>query len=202
MAAEIEVRFDEQQVREAQRLLGSIKRGWEKAASRALNKTGRTVLSKVVKGVAKRGGYKQKDVREVVKLKRATWKNLQATIRIKYKRSPVMDAGAKQTKRGVTFKGKQGRELIRHAFIATMPSGHTGVFTRRGPIRQRAGGRYRGGRGQAVGLRQSIGEHSRSAVKVILERTPGLVQEFTAEGVKDLDKQLWTQVGLILDKGK
>jgi len=42
--------------------------------------------------------------------------------------------GAKQTKRGVAVKVKRGgtRKVIKHAFMATMPSGFTNAFQRRG----------------------------------------------------------------------
>lgn len=51
--------------------------------------------------------------------------------------TPVIELGARQTKKGVTFGINKGakRSLIRGAFIATMRSGHRGVFVRRGRAR-------------------------------------------------------------------
>lgn len=48
-------------------------------------------------------------------------------------RIPLVQFGAKDNKRtGVRFAVRKGggRTLLRHAFIATMPSGHTGVYQR------------------------------------------------------------------------
>jgi hypothetical protein len=44
----------------------------------------------------------------------------------------LINYGATQTKRGVSVCVKNGRKLLRHAFIATMPNGHKGVFEREG----------------------------------------------------------------------
>jgi hypothetical protein len=46
--------------------------------------------------------------------------------------TPLINYGAKQTKKGVTVRVKNGRTTLRHAFIATMPNGHKGVFERVG----------------------------------------------------------------------
>lgn len=50
----------------------------------------------------------------------------------KSSRIPVLDFGAKQLKSGVTFRIAKGgkRQKLKHAFIATMASGHQGVFQR------------------------------------------------------------------------
>lgn len=45
---------------------------------------------------------------------------------------PLINYGATQTKTGVTVRVKNGRKTLKHAFIATMPNGHRGVFERTG----------------------------------------------------------------------
>ncbi|PXX10765.1 phage tail protein [Paraburkholderia tropica] len=45
---------------------------------------------------------------------------------------PIINYGARQTAKGVTVRVKNGRKLLPHAFIATMQSGHRGVFQRVG----------------------------------------------------------------------
>lgn len=49
----------------------------------------------------------------------------------------VVESPARQVAKGLSIKirKKGGRTLIRNAFIATMPSGHRGVFVRRGEAR-------------------------------------------------------------------
>ena len=58
------------------------------------------------------------------------------------KRIPLFDFGARQTKRGVSYN-LGGRKTLAGAFIATMPTGHEGVFMRKGanrlPIQERFG---------------------------------------------------------------
>ena len=66
-------------------------------------------------------------------------------VRSSYGPTPLADFGARQTKRGVTVVIRKGgsRTLIPGAFLATMKSGHVGVFTRVGkarlPIQERFG---------------------------------------------------------------
>lgn len=43
---------------------------------------------------------------------------------------PLYEYGARQTQKGVSFNVSGQRETLKHAFIATMASGHTGVFER------------------------------------------------------------------------
>ena len=51
----------------------------------------------------------------------------------KAKPVPLLAFGARQTKRGVSVEVTKGkRTIIPHAFIATMQSGHKGVFVRKG----------------------------------------------------------------------
>lgn len=58
---------------------------------------------------------------------------------------PLADFPHTQTKRGVTVAvGRGGRKLIKSAFVATMSSGHTGIFVRatsgmQGPMKRKRG---------------------------------------------------------------
>jgi hypothetical protein len=58
---------------------------------------------------------------------------------------PLIAFGARQTRAGVSVEVTKGkRSIINAAFIATMQSGHKGVFMRRGPKRIASKGRYAG----------------------------------------------------------
>jgi hypothetical protein len=66
-------------------------------------------------------------------------------LRSSYGPTPLADFGARQTSKGVSvmiYKGG-GRQVIPGSFLATMKSGHVGVFTRMGkkrlPIQERYG---------------------------------------------------------------
>jgi len=64
----------------------------------------------------------------------------------------VSDFPYRQTKRGVTVTINTGKRVLIHgAFVATMKSGHTGVFTRRGKVAER-----RGSRGQALPIDEAF----------------------------------------------
>lgn len=69
----------------------------------------------------------------------------------KAKPLPLIAFGARQTKTGVSVEVTKGsRRILRHAFIATMASGHKGVFMREGPKRIASKGRYVGKKRQPI----------------------------------------------------
>lgn len=125
-----------QDTREVERMLKHFDRGAHKVITRALNKTIKPVEVLAVRAMAKDLRITQKNVRQAVKLHRATWSNRRAVIHVTGRRLPIMDIGARQTRRGVTYKGRGGgRKLIPGSFITTMLSGHQGVFKRMGKSR-------------------------------------------------------------------
>jgi hypothetical protein len=118
------------------------------ATSRALNKTAASAKSTAVKALAKNTGLAQNKLRPFVQLRKATPRCCDALLFVaKGKRLPLItiDPKAKQGRTGVSYRGAQGlRRAIPHAFIATMPSGHRGVYARkpgegRLPIRELLG---------------------------------------------------------------
>ncbi|MFM0213742.1 phage tail protein [Paraburkholderia sediminicola] len=105
-----------------------------KAVVRALNKTveqARTAASVEVRAA----GYnlKASAIRKSFSIKRATNSNLVATLKATGQPIALINYGARASKRGgVTVNVKTGSTVLRHAFIATMPNGHRGVFQRVG----------------------------------------------------------------------
>ncbi len=72
-------------------------------------------------------------------------------LRAKSKPLPLFVFGARQVKSGTSVEVTKGkRAVVKHAFIATMQSGHEGVFMRRGPKRVMQKGRYKGKRRQPI----------------------------------------------------
>lgn len=124
----------------------------QRATMRALNRaltTGRAVMAR---DVAKDMGLKVSVVKDAINARKATTTNLQIRLAASLKLIPLIEFGARQTARGVTYNLGRGRSRIPNAFIATvkgalpsgvMSGGHTGVFVRRGkkrlPIVQRYG---------------------------------------------------------------
>jgi hypothetical protein len=107
-----------------------------RVAVRALNRsivTGRTVMRKEV---AMDTGLKQNTVSAAFRTERATATSLVARLSVSGKRIPLIEFGARGPEpsrgrgRGVSARLKTGRGRYPHAFIATMRSGHRGVFQR------------------------------------------------------------------------
>jgi len=110
--------------------------------ARALNRSinsGRTLATRLI---ASDLGLKVGDVREFVSVQEARADRLEASVQVSARRIPLIKFGAAGPDphadatqpgfRGVTVKMKGGAGHYFKAFIARMPSGHVGVFQRRG----------------------------------------------------------------------
>jgi len=131
------IRFDDDKIKKLERELRNFPRALPKVMSRALTRTAksaRTEMSRSITGISGLGkkGKSGRSVLQRLKLSKATYSNWRAFITISKRRLGVIDLKARETNKGVTYKkiGSRSRILIRHAFIATMPSGHRGVFLR------------------------------------------------------------------------
>lgn len=103
--------------------LGALERDANKVLALALNKTMGNVKTQALKDVSQVSSAKQKYVRRVTKQTSATPSRLIAQLSMSGRRLPVTAFSARQTKRGITFRGRNGvRQLIRSAFLQTAPS--------------------------------------------------------------------------------
>lgn len=109
-----------------------------RVCARALNRsivTGRTVMLKVV---AQDTHLKQSTVRKAFRTDQAKTSNLVARLTVTGARIPLIEFGARGPEpsrgrgRGVSARLQGGRGRYPDAFIATMRSGHRGVFKRVG----------------------------------------------------------------------
>lgn len=123
-----------------------------RATVRALNRSinsGRTVMTREIGGDT---GLKQKDVREALSIQEATAGRPEASLGATVKRIKLIKFGAKGPTpsrgrgRGVTYRLRGGKGRVEDAFIATMKSGHTGVFRRVGSVAHGAAGPSASGR--------------------------------------------------------
>jgi hypothetical protein len=133
----------------------AILRGGPKgrAAKRALRKSGRTATrdmrSEAAKIVKDEKRIKSRRVGQAITVRNAKVRDfpMEWAIAIDGKPVSLMAYPSRQTRRGVTtaVNRGQGRTLIESGFIATMPSGHRGVFLRdsraRVPITEQRGSR-------------------------------------------------------------
>ena len=111
------------------------------ATVRALNRamaSGRTVM---VREIARDAGLKATDVRDALRFQQATFSHPVARLAAGLKRIPLIDfraRGAEPSRgrgHGVSYRLPGGRGRHPHAFIATMGTGHRGVFVRVGKAR-------------------------------------------------------------------
>lgn len=114
-----------------------VQRGIKNALNRGI-KSGRTVMTREISNNI---GLKQKDVRDELTLREANVGDLEASLKAPLKRIPLIKFGAKGPEpsrgrgRGVTHRLAGGKGRVESAFIATMRSGHRGVFKRKGRAR-------------------------------------------------------------------
>jgi len=193
------VRLDENDVARAKRMLRAVPNGFPRAASRAINKTATRARTLVIGGIrAERPGLPVKSLRKAVTLRRASFGKLSAWITISTRRVPLIEMApnpktperdlGRSRRRGVSVKAaKGGRVRLRHAFIARMPSGRVGVFSRRNA----QFGRY----GAA---RLPIFELRGPSAAVVLDEAGNLEAEVERQTEANLTADLGTQVDLLL----
>ena len=105
----------------------------DKAVVRAINKVADQVKVQASREIRDAGyNLKAAVIKKGISLIRASKGQIRAIVRASGRPVPLINYGARQTRAGVTVQVKAGRKLLKGAFIATMPSGHTGVFERVG----------------------------------------------------------------------
>lgn len=103
----------------------------------ACNRAAVSVRAEAVRAVRRRyPGFKASAARATMQIIRATYARPTATVRVRGRRTPLIEFSARQTKSGVSVRIR-ARKTVRGAFIATMPSGHRGVFQRTGRFGRR-----------------------------------------------------------------
>lgn len=105
-----------------------------KALPRALNKVADQAKVQASREI-RDAGYQLKVsvIKTAITLKRANRNTLQAEVIASAPMMPLYAYAARRTKKGITVAVRSGqRKLIQnpHAFIATLRSGHTGIFER------------------------------------------------------------------------
>ncbi len=116
---------------DATSLLRSMDKLERKAAISALNRTAQQVKTAANRKIRETYSFKARVVSQSLKVARSQFARLEVSVLSEGKRIQVIDASARQTKRGVTVRIGKQRKLITGAFVARMKSGHVGVFSRR-----------------------------------------------------------------------
>ncbi|MCP4591821.1 MAG: hypothetical protein GY842_13880 [bacterium] len=132
----VDIQVDEAQLRDVEQLLRDVPRGTEKAVVGATNDTAKKVKTRMSKAIRDRVFIKKKDIDKHLRVRRATSGHPSATIVLsKSKRLGLQRFGARQIKKGVTYRisRTEGRSRIEGAFIVKSRGGH--VFKRKGASR-------------------------------------------------------------------
>jgi len=194
---ELTIKVDEAQLAELQARLRDFPKQIPKILARAMNRASSTMRSRIVKLVAKRAGIKQKLIRKRIWFRKANATSLWAMITGGKSGWPLIAMGAKQTKRGVTIRRapKTKRELLAHAFIAKMPSGHVGVFVRKPGWTHRLPRGRTSGRKHGLAIKEQYGS---SLVEYLNE--VGALPEIVAEGEQVIHKRMVAETDRLLAK--
>lgn len=115
-------------LRDMDRITTSVR---DVATVRALNKTIAQVKTAAAREMRDAGyNLKVSDIKKSLASFNASSSNLTAKCVASGRPIPLIRYGARQTSKGVSVSVLHGRKVITGAFIATMPSGHKGVYVR------------------------------------------------------------------------
>lgn len=169
------------------------------AVVRALNRMVNAIKVRAAREV-QAAGYKLKvkDIKNAIRINRASTGRMRAEAVASGRVIPLIQYNARQVGAGVSVDVMNGRKVIANTFIATMPSGHKGVFERYGPMVNRAARKYGQSR-QHQRIRQLFGPAipdalankavSKAMVDLINERFPIILANEHAWLVKRLSKR-------------
>jgi len=113
-----------------------------KAIVAALNQTARTTRTLAARELQKAAGFKVGEAKRQMRIYKATADRPQAHLVAEGWPMLLLKAGrnARQTRKGVSITAYGRRQTYAGTFLATMPSGHRGIYTRkrntRLPIRE------------------------------------------------------------------
>jgi len=101
------------------------------AMNAALNKAIVTVRKETSKQITSEYAIKARDIKKTMSVQRSNFNTLTSQLTSADVRLALSLFNPTQKREGVTVKvkKKQPRQILKHAFVATMKSGHVGVFT-------------------------------------------------------------------------
>ena len=135
MKSLVEIKVNEKQLANVRRILAEVPGGMAKLMSMAINRTATSSKAEIVRRLRAEINMTAKRIRQNITIEKASRARWLATIDMFGKRVPLIHFGARQIKKGVSYKIQRsgGRKKIvdePRPFIQTMPSGNVGVFRR------------------------------------------------------------------------
>lgn len=195
----VEIVIDDKEIKRLERQLAAFPKAMPRVMRNAINKTSTAARVESARRIKDKTGIRVTVVKKGLPLFKATLARWVSRIHFSGRRIPVIDLGARQTKKGVTFRSTKtkGRVLIKSAFKATMPKagrfrkpGHLGVFVRK----------IQGGKFKKYDGRLPIGEQRGPSLKEIFTNAPVIVAAVTRKAFSTLEKEITRQVDLIFKR--
>ena len=196
---DVVLKIDAAQLEDIEQTLAGVAGGLPKAQSAAINRTLTHVRAVAARQIKKHINLPIARIKEAITRKKATPGHPVGIVRFSRKPVPLIDYGATDNRPNgvsVTARRDQGRQQFKHAFIATMPTGHTGVFERIPGTKQKRGW-FRKGR-KTDKIKQLFGP----SVEGTFEKAPGVLQAVLADSGQFLAKQMASQADRLLHRKK
>lgn len=144
----------------------------------AINKVLRSCRTEANRLLRESYRLSKSDIDKVMSLKLSTGSNLTGQLIVGGQRFKLYAFPSRQLKIGVKVTiTKRSPKTLPHRFIATMQSGHTGIFQRKGDKRRMTKGRYKEALRQPVVELMGPSVAQLFASKKIIERLKALVKE-------------------------
>ncbi len=180
----IQIKIDEASLKEAQRILRTAPRAFPRVMRRAINRTVDMAATDLKRRTADQINLPKGEVSKGIGKRKASYANLSGAVYAKSHRPALTKfKGTRQLKRGVKYRiGAEGFKMILHGFIATMTSGHRGVFLRKDIARL------------------PIKELKGPSIWKVISNTPGLLTAANQKAAKNLSKQVNDYIGLEMRK--
>jgi hypothetical protein len=132
--ATIDIKVKDDQIARVEAALTGIPRGVGRVMSHAINRTLMKARTVVIRRMGQHITAAQKTIRANMTVLKANYNSWRADIKLSEKRIPLLAFATRQTQKGVSFKIERRksikREMILHAFITAMKTGHRGVWRR------------------------------------------------------------------------
>lgn len=196
MTLAVQIQIDETSLKEAQHILRAIPRGFPRVMRRAINRAVDMAATDLKRRTAEEIELPKGEVAKGIGRRHASFANLAGAVdALPYRPSLTKFKGTRQLKRGVKYRiGSEGFKTIGHAFIATMKSGHRGVFQRATFVK-----------GQFISMvgkpsREAIYELRGPSIWQVITHTPGLLTEANQKAAENLSKQVNVYMGLELKR--
>jgi len=180
---QVTVKLDEKSIAEAQHILRAIPRAWPRVARRAINRVVDSAATDLKRKTSEQIALKKGEIAKGISKRKASFANLTGSIATTaYRPGIIKFPGTKQKRAGVSYRisRDEGRKILEHGFLATMPSGHRGAFLRRGPGRL------------------PIGEAHGPSIWQVIVNTTGLLAGAQQRAGDKLGKNINDQIGVEL----